>query len=71
MEDCCSSNGNKSEKGGKMKMEINMKLVLWIIIAILAIAVIYVLFFKGSTSGSIVSSVGQAAKSSGGMVGGC
>ncbi len=70
MEDCCDNNEDNSTKGGKMKIDLK-KIILWIIIAILAIAVIYVLFFKGSASGNVISSTGQAAQSYGGMVGGC
>ena len=55
-------------------MEIDIKkLVLWIVIAILVIAVVYVLFIKGASSGSAIDAVkttGQVASSSG-MVGGC
>lgn len=51
------------------------RIVLWIVIAILAIVVIYVAFFKGGSGigQSAVSSAGQVAKSSysSGMVGGC
>jgi len=54
-------------------MEIDIKkLVLWIVIAILVIAVIYVLFIKGASSGAAIDAVkttGQVASS--GMVGGC
>ena len=76
--DCCKP-GNKLEKGsikelkgGETKMDAK-KIILWIIIAALILAVIYVLFFRGSGSGQVVSSAGQAAKSvaSSGMVGGC
>ena len=41
------------------KME--KKVILWIVIAILAIAVLYVVFFKGSGTGSVIQSSGQAA----------
>lgn len=49
------------------------RIVLWIVIAILAIVVIYVAFFRGGSSGQIISSAGQVVKSSysSGMVGGC
>ncbi len=54
-------------------MNIDKKTILWIIIAVLAIAVLYVVFFRGSgTTGQVVQSaqtVGQVASS--GMVGGC
>ncbi len=54
-------------------MEIK-RISLWVVIAILAIVVIYVAFFRGGggVDQSAVSSVGQVAKSSySGMVGGC
>lgn len=50
------------------------RITLWVVIAVLAIAVIYVAFFKGGSSidQSTVSSAGQVVKSSySGMVGGC
>ena len=48
------------------------RIVLWVVIAVLAIVVIYVAFFRGGSSSEVVSSVGQVAKSSySGMVGGC
>lgn len=50
---------------------MDKKTILWIIIAILAIAVLYIVFFKGSGTGQAVSTAGQAAQSYGGMVGGC
>jgi hypothetical protein len=47
-------------------------LILWIAIALVAILVIYVLFFQGSTTGNIVGPTTQAARTSySGMVGGC
>lgn len=76
MEDCCDTKepAKESEKGGnKTQMDIK-KVILWVIIAILAIAVIYVVFFRGTSSGSAISAAqtaGQVARSSGGMVGGC
>ncbi len=57
-----------------IKMKIDRNTLLWIIIAILAILVIYVVFFQGSSSQGALSagqSAGQAAASYGGMVGGC
>ena len=52
---------------------MDKKTILWIIIAILAVAVLYVVFFKGSGTGSAIQSAGQAAGqvASSGMVGGC
>ena len=49
------------------------KIVLWVIIGILLVAVVYTVFFQGSAStGSVLSpSAGQAAGASSGMVGGC
>ena len=49
------------------------KVILWIIIAILIIATVYVEFFKGGSTGQVVQTAqtaGQVASSSG-MVGGC
>jgi hypothetical protein len=56
-----------------IKMDDNTKnLVLWIAIAILAILVVYVLFFQESTGSSVIGPATQAARtSSSGMVGGC
>ncbi len=76
MEDCCKptdekDNTDNMEKGGESKMKIG-KIILWAIIAILTIAVIYVVFFRGGVSSGSVVSTGQAVKqASGGMVGGC
>ena len=54
---------------------MDKKLILWIVIAILVLAVIDVVFFRSSPTGGVISagqSAGQVAKSSyGGMVGGC
>ncbi|GIU68175.1 MAG: hypothetical protein KatS3mg001_025 [Candidatus Pacearchaeota archaeon] len=49
------------------------KIILWIIIGILLIAVIYTIFFKGSGTGSATLSTeaGKAAQAYAGMVGGC
>jgi hypothetical protein len=71
VEDCCSPIKNKEMKGGNKTMDTKT-IVLWIVIAVLAIATIYVMFFQGGTSGNAVSagqSAGQVASS--GMVGGC
>jgi flagellar basal body-associated protein FliL len=69
--DCCVSENKETEdkgvKGGKM----NRKIILWIIIAILAIAVLYVVFNVSSGTGQAVQSAGQAAGNLRGMVGGC
>ena len=75
MEDCCKPNEDEdiSIKGGKATMDIK-KIILWVIIALLAIAVIYVVFIRPSSGGSVISAgraAGQVARSSGGMVGGC
>lgn len=74
--DCChtenKSNGNV--KGGKM--EISKNTIMWIIIAVLLVATLF-LTFKTSSIGSSTSTAqaaGLAAKSaasSSGMVGGC
>ena len=48
------------------------KIVLWVIIGILLLAVIYTVFFQGTTSASSLSpTAGQAAQAYSGMVGGC
>ena len=60
--DCCESEVNS--KGGKT-MDIK-QFILWAVIAILGLAVIYVLFFQGVGN---VATAGQTAGS--GMVGGC
>lgn len=77
MEDCCAGNEKEQapikeheNKGGKTKMD--KKIILWIIIAILAVLVIYVVFFRGIGSGQAIAAVSQTARSSSsGMVGGC
>ena len=64
MKDCC---GNKINSKGGINMDRN--LILWITIGILALLVIYVVFFKDT---GVASTAGQAVKSaSSGMVGGC
>jgi len=53
---------------------MDKKTMLWIVIALLAIAFVYITFFKGSGTGQAVSAAqtaGQVVKSSSGMVGGC
>jgi len=54
----------------KMKKE---KIVLWVIIAILLLAVIYTIFFQGtgSVTSTLSSTAEQAAQTYNGMVGGC
>ena len=49
------------------------KVVLWVIIGVLLLAVIYTVFFQGgsTTSTSLSSTAGQAASVYSGMVGGC
>ena len=48
------------------------KTILWIIIALLAVAVLYITFFKGSSTGAAVETASQAVQQvSSGMVGGC
>ena len=61
---------NKILKGGKMETQ---KVVLWVIIGVLLLAVIYTVFFQGgsTTSTSLSSTAGQAASAYSGMVGGC
>ncbi len=58
-----------ADKQGKFKMD--KRVILWIIIALLAIGVIYVVFFKDTSTAQAIASSGQAARSSSGMVGGC
>ncbi len=55
-------------QGGKMQTR---ELVMWVIIAVLVIAVLYIFLFSGADS-STVGSASQAAQTSySGMVGGC
>ncbi len=56
-----------------VKMKIDKNKLFWVVIAVLAVAVVYVVFFQGSTSGasSLSPTAGQAAQSYSGMVGGC
>lgn len=60
-------------KKKEITLKINKRFILWVIIAILAIAVIYVVFFKDATSAQVIASTSQqvARSSSSGMVGGC
>ncbi len=50
-----------------------IKIVLWVVIAILLVLVMYTVFFQGSTTNasSLSPSAGQAAQAYSGMVGGC
>ncbi len=59
MEDCCTN------KGGKMETN---KIILWVVIGVLAVAVLYFTFTSGASAGTAPV---QVAASSGGMVGGC
>ncbi len=69
MEDCCKPDNDKKDKAGKM---VDLKsVILWVIIGVLAVAVIYVLFFRGAGSGNAIASAGQASKTASTMVGGC
>ncbi len=61
MEDCCTN------KGGKMETN---KIILWVVIGVLAVAVLYFTFTSGASSAGYTAPA-QAAASSGGMVGGC
>ena len=67
MKDCC---GNKINSKGGINMDRN--LILWITIGILALLVIYAVFFRDT---GVATTAGQAAQSaqiaSSGMVGGC
>ena len=51
-----------NEKGGKMSTG---KIILWVVIAILAVVVIYTTFISGP------SGAATSVPSSGGMIGGC
>ena len=63
---------HEEHKKKEITLKIDKRFVLWVIIAILAIAVIYVVFFKDATTTQAIASAGQAARSSSsGMVGGC
>ena len=75
--DCCASknnsediNENKNSKGGKM----DRKIIMWIVIAVLVIAVIFLTLKAPAGTVNAASSAGQAAAgqaASSGMVGGC
>jgi len=75
--DCChpsNDNSKKEMKGGSWKMD--RKVILWIIIGILILAVLFLVFKAGSNAGSAVvesagaiKSASQSAAAS--MVGGC
>ncbi len=75
--DCCASkseskdiNENKNLKGGKM----DKKMIMWIAIAVLVIAVIFLTLKAPASTANVASSAGQAAAgqaASSGMVGGC
>jgi len=81
--DCCKSSKEGSEesccndfkklKGGKIKM--NTKTVLWIVIAVLAVATLFLTFKAGAGGGietvQAASSAAKSAASSSVMVGGC
>ncbi len=59
-------------KKKEITLKINKRFILWVIIAILSVAVIYVVFFKDATVAQAVTSASQTARSSSsGMVGGC
>ena len=68
MKDCCSpiSTKNKEMKGG---MNMNKNLILWITIGVLALLVIYAVFFRDTGVATTAGSAAQSASS--GMVGGC
>ena len=76
--DCCENKeeSKKNEmKGGSSKM--NKKIVMWIVIGVLVLAVVYLTFKAGNTSsaGAVVQSAGAvksaAQSAASGMVGGC
>ena len=61
-------------KGGSIKME--RRIILWIVIAVIFIAVLFLIFKVGvgeatGTAQSAGNAVSSAASSSSGMVGGC
>ncbi len=62
---------HEEHKKKEITLKIDKRFVLWVIIAILAIAVIYVVFFKDATATQAIASTTRAASSSSGMVGGC
>jgi len=68
--DCCNTSEKSkiNETGGKMD---NKKIILWIIIAALVIAVIYMTANAGNISGQAANTAVQSVQSAGGMVGGC
>ena len=72
--DCCDN--SKKMKGGKtIKME--RRLLLWIVVGVLFVAVLFLIFKAGAAgnAGAVAQSVGSAAQSaassSSAMVGGC
>lgn len=76
--DCCSKEHKEkmNKKDNEKVMSQNTKnLLLWGFIAILAIVVLFVLFFSGGASSETAVSAGknagQVAQSYSGMVGGC
>ncbi len=71
------SSESNNLKGGQI-MKMDKKVVLWIVIGVMLVLLLYLTFFKGGASASqvgnvasSVQSVGSAAPSYGGMVGGC
>ena len=77
--DCCNTNNensnhsNRKMKGGYFKMD--RKIAMWIAIAVLFLAVLFLTFKAGGNVTASAESAGTAAKSAassyGGMVGGC
>ena len=69
--ECCNTSEKSKTSGNGGKMD-NKKIVLWVIIAALVIAVIYMTTSTGSIAGQAAKDAGQqAVQSAGGMVGGC
>ena len=81
--DCCQSK-NESQENKKLKggFKMDRRLIMWVIIGILFLAVLYLTFNAGSssagTAGAVIQSASaakssgiQSAASYGGMVGGC
>ena len=65
---CCEKlEENINLKGGKM----DKKLIMWIVIAILLVAMIYVTFFKGSVDANTIGATQTSVQTASSMVGGC
>ena len=77
--DCCDNNNDTSKKYGenadkRREIKMNKRMILWIVIGILFLAVLYLTFKVNTLDVNAVQSAGtaiQSAASSSAMVGGC